>query len=158
MATITVGTNSYVTVSELEAYADDRGITISATDKSVLLIKAMDYLETRTYKGLKTITTQTLEFPRVFCGYDYAGLDELCLLDINEVPQDIKNAQMTAALILDTGDEIQPTLGRAVKKEKADVLEVEYSDNALASKQYTKLNDILRPYLANSHPMKVVRM
>jgi hypothetical protein len=51
MATITVGINSYVTELELVTYAADRAIIIAATDKTVLLIKAMDYLETRSFSG-----------------------------------------------------------------------------------------------------------
>ena len=46
MATITVGENSYVTETELSTYATDRGVTISG-DTSVLLIKAMDFIESR---------------------------------------------------------------------------------------------------------------
>ena len=145
MAVITVGTNSYVTEAELATYASDRGIAITTVDTTILLIKAMDYLETRNFIGTKTETTQALQWPREVCtGVLY------CSIDNTVVPTDIKSAQLIASLIIDSGSDIQSTVERAVKREKVDVLEVEYMDNASASKQYTKLNDILRPYINNT--------
>ena len=150
MAVITVGTNSYATEAELATYAADRGITIAEADTTILLIKAMDYIETRRFVGSKTEVTQTLEWPREVCsGTLYCEIDNLV------VPNDIKSAQMIAALIIDAGDEVQPIVERAVKREKVDVLEVEYMDNASALKHHTKLNDILRPYILNT--LKAVR-
>ena len=150
MAVITVGTNSYATEAELTTYATDRGITIVTVDTTTLLIKAMDYIETRNFIGTKTEVTQTLQWPREVC----SGLLN-CAIDNLVVPTDIKSAQMIAALIIDGGDEVQPTVERAVKKEKVDVLEVEYMDNASALKRHTKLQDILRPYIVNT--FKAVR-
>jgi hypothetical protein len=57
---------------------------------------------------------------------------------------------MIAALIIDGGNEVQPTVERAVKEETVDVLSVTYMDNAIATVQHTKLIDILRPYLSNN--------
>jgi len=146
MAIIVVGENSYVTVAELETYASDRGISISASDKTVLLIKSMDYLETRQYKSYKTVSTQALEFPRVLCSM--YSVD--CEYDNDEVPDDIKTAQIVAALYVDSGEELQATLTQTVKREKVDVLEVEYMDNSMQSNTFTKLDDLLRPFLKNS--------
>ena len=136
MATITVGVNSYVTEAELQTYADDRGKTITATDLSVLLIQAMDYLNVQSWKGVKTDENQALDFPR--------GPD-------TEVPQAIKNAQMVLALEYDAGNDIQANIGRAVKRKKIDVIETEYMDNASATINYQKVTALLRPYLANSY-------
>lgn len=157
MATITVGTNSYVTEAELTTYATDRGVTIAAADKSVLLIKAMDFLEVQRWTGYKTVSTQALQWPRVLCasnafgypyGYDYGTyLFIPCEYDSTTVPNEIKSAQMIAALLIDGGEDIQPTVARAVKREKVDVIEVEYMDNALATSYYSKLQDYIRPFL-----------
>lgn len=141
MAVIEVGTNSYVTEAELTTYATDRGITISGSI-DVLLIKAMDYIETRNFIGQKTVSTQTLQFPREVC----SGIDG-CEIDSTIVPEGIKNAQMIASLIIDGGNDLQPSIERTVKKEKVDAIEVEYMDNALSSKQYVSLNDALRPFI-----------
>lgn len=133
MATIVVGENSYVTEAELTAYASDRGQTISG-DTSVLLIQAMDYIETRPYSGIKTDPDQDLQFPR------YPEV---------EVPQDIKVAQMVAAMLTDSGVNLFATVGRAVKMEKVDVLETEYMDNAAESARYPQLDNLLSPYYAS---------
>ena len=59
MATIIVETgagltnsNSYVSEADLATYATDRGITITGT-AAVLIIQAMDYLESRQFLGTK---------------------------------------------------------------------------------------------------------
>lgn len=141
MATIIVGTNSYVAEEELVSYANDRGVSISG-DTSILLIKAMDYIETRPYGGHKYDEDQALEFPR----YPYVR-------DINPdpsvVPDDIKTAQIVAALLTDSGVNLLATVDRATKKEKVDVLEVEYMDNASDSPRYIQLNSLLYPFYSS---------
>lgn len=143
MATIIVGTNSYVTEAELQTYADDRGIVIQGADLSVLLINAMDYIETRSYSGQKFDADQSLEFPRY---YTATAPDTA-----PDVPENIKNAEITAALLIDSGVDLFATIGRAVKREKVDVLEVEYMDNAADKPLYQKLNAYLSGYLASSN-------
>lgn len=158
MATITVGTNSYVTEAELTTYATDRGVTISG-DKSVLLIKAMDYLETRNFIGQKSAYDQALQWPRIICEQFYnrrpnsyyvnTNIEPYCEYDDATVPEEIKKAQMIAALIIDGGDELQPSIGRAVKMEKVGPIETEYMDTATSSTQYTALQDILKPFIVS---------
>ena len=158
MATITVGENSYVTETELSTYATDRGVTISG-DTSVLLIKAMDFIESRDFIGDKADATQALQFPRTLCaqfGYDrpnsYQGYtnfnDYYCEYSNTEVPKGIKNAQMIAALLIDSGEDLQPSVGRAVKREKIDVLEIEYMGSASSTTQYRSLQDALKPLIS----------
>ena len=110
MAIITVGTNSYATELELTTYASDRGITITAADKTVLLIKAMDYLETRQFIGTKTVYNQALQFPRIICGstlYNQYPLNQypqnynvgLCEFDSLTVPTPIKKRSVNRSII-----------------------------------------------------------
>ena len=139
MATITVGQNSYVTEAELQTYADDRGITIDAADPSVLLIQAMDYLETRSYRGEKTAEGQELEWPRT----GITGLDE------DTVPQKIKDAQMTLALIYDGGGDPLGQIGQRVTQETVEgAVSVRYSDKGNQSTLYPKLTALLQGLLA----------
>ena len=160
-----VGTDTYVTESELTAYATKRGITIIG-DLSVLLTKALDYLETRQFIGTKTVYNQALQWPRILCGntlYNQYPLNQypqnynvgLCEFDSLTVPTPIKNAQLIAALLIDVGYDLQSTLGQAVKSEKVDVIEVVYQDNTSSSQQFRSLNDILRPFLQGG--MRAVR-
>lgn len=143
MATIIVGTNSYVTEAELQTYAADRGITIAAADLSILLINSMDYIEIQSYLGTKYDTAQALEFPR------YYGTVKPDVAP--DVPEDIKNAEIVAALLIDSGVNLFATIDRAVKREKVDVIEVEYMDNAAATALYPKLNGYLNGYIGSAN-------
>jgi len=157
-----VGTNSYVTETELTTYATDRGITISAADKAVLLIKAMDYLEVQKYKGYKTVSTQALQFPRVLCAdYYYTQYPQNyipCEYDSETVPVEIKTAQIVACLLIDSGEDLNPTLGKTTIREKIAEIEVEYRDNSTETKSFTQLNALLAPFLTASGGLKLVRV
>jgi hypothetical protein len=132
---ITVGTNSYVTELELTTYASDRGITITG-DESILLIRSMDYIETRIYKSTKLVDTQPLQFPR----YDY-----------NPVPNEIKNAQMIGAILIGQGYDLQAPIEQAIKSERVEgVVTVEYQDGSNSSVLYTALNDVLCPFTSSA--------
>lgn len=128
--------NSYVTVAELEAYAEARGVVLPNTEAAVetLLIQAMDYVESfrAKYQGRKTWPrpdmdaahphAQALQWPRtgvvIDCDYN---------LPDNVIPQELKSAQMQAAIEAHNGLILMPSSdGRVVKKEKVDVIETEY--------------------------------
>jgi hypothetical protein len=147
MATITVGTNSYVTEAELTTYATDRGVTLTgATD--VLLIQAMDWLELRPFKGSKTVATQDLEWPRT--GVLVNGTE----LDDSTVPERIKQAQMAAAIQIDGGSDLQPTVGPRVISQSVDgAVSRTFSDKGNQTPVFTKLNALIRDYVTNSGGM-----
>lgn len=131
MATITVGTNSYVTETELEIYADDRAIVL-ATSPDILLIKAMDWLDVQAFSGSKTDPDQALQFPRN---------------DETTVPQRIKTAQMVAAILIDSGEDLMATQGQRVLSESvAGAVSVNYSDSGRQSTYYPQLSSLLAPY------------
>lgn len=131
---LVVGTDTYVTTTELTAYATARAITI-VNDEELILLKAMDYLEVQSYWGEKTDADQDLEFPRN---------------GDTEVPQKIKTAQIIAALLIDSGEDLFPTSTQAIKREKVDVIEIEYQDYTSAKKSYSQLNALLSPFLSAS--------
>lgn len=133
MATIVVedgtgltNSNSYVSEAELTTYATDRGVTISGTN-AVLLIQSMDYIESQDFKGYKYSEEQALQWPRGNVSID--GY----LIDVDEIPTLLKEAQMETALSIDAGTNPMASVGRATKREKVDVIEVEYMDNAAES-------------------------
>ena len=131
---IVVGVNSYVTELELTTYAADRDITISGNTET-LLIKAMDYIEIQSYWGSKTDEDQDLEFPR--------NGDTV-------IPEKIKTAQIVTALLIDSGENMFPTSEQAVKREKIDIIEIEYQDFTNSLKNYPQLNKLLTPFLSSS--------
>lgn len=144
MATITVGTNSYVTESELTTYATDRGVTLSGT-ADVLLIQAMDWLELRAFKGSKTSSSQALEWPRDSVYVNGKELDDTV------VPERIKQAQMAAAIQIDGGADLQPTVGPRVISQSVDgAVSRTFSDKGNQTAVFTKLNALIRDYVASS--------
>lgn len=137
---IIVGTNSYNTEAELTTYATDRGVALTGT-LSVLLLSAMDWLEAQPFISGRYVLTQSLEFPRDLIVYTYETL--------GEVPPNIKKAQLAAAVILDGGGSLVGGIDRAIKREKVDVLETEFMDNAAATVIYPELDLLLRGYIAS---------
>lgn len=120
MATIIVGENSYVTEAELTTYSADRGITLTGSP-DVLLIKAMDYLD-----------TQNLIVP-------------------DPVPEQIKTAQLVAAMLIDSGEDLLAPQGQRVLSESvAGAVSVSYSDSGRQSTYYPQLAALLRPYLGSA--------
>jgi len=135
--------NSYVSESELTEYTTDRGITLTGT-ASVLLIKAMDYLETLTYRGNRTLETQPLSWPREEVFLDSIELDK------NTIPTQLKRAQMTLAVELDSGNDPLSSLDQAVKREQAGPVEVEYMDNSYSGTILRSVDAQLRDLILNS--------
>lgn len=143
---IVANANSYVTVAEFQAYCADRNITISGTygDESQLLILAMDYFEQQPFRGIKYIETQPLQFPRsdlYIDGY---------LTDSDAIPKLVKEAQMVIAIAIMVGNDPISTVDRAVKREKVDVLEVEYMDNASFSVVIRSIGNAMRKLVTSS--------
>lgn len=129
--------NSYVSEADLSTYASDRGITITGTP-AVLLIQAMDYVESQMFIGTKETDTQPLQWPRnnVYIDGYYVAPEDL--------PSELKNGQMATALAIDAGNDPLSTVDREVKKEKVDVIEVEYMDGAASESINRTINAAMR--------------
>ena len=158
---VIVGSNSYITEAELTTYATDRGITIVTADKTTLIAKSMDYLEILNFKGYKTVSTQPLQFPRVLCATSYSQYPQNyipCEYDSSAVPNEIKTAQIVAALLIDSGEDLNPTLGKTTIREKIAEIEVQYRDDSREYKTFSQLNTLLAPFLTASGGLKLVRV
>jgi hypothetical protein len=131
----------YVTEAELSAYAVARGITLNLAT-SITLTRALDYIESRSYKGEKTDPLQTLQFPRD---------------GDTTVPDDVKNAQMVAAIIYDGGDDPMGAIGpRVLSNTVVGAVAQTYSDKGNQATLYPHLSALLRPYLLSSGTQFVV--
>ena len=143
--------DSYVEVADLDSFASERGITsLPATEpeKEALLRLAFDYVEShrRRFNGVKTNEGNTFpQFPRTGLTIDGEEVDE------NTVPREVKLAQMQLAIdavdqdLAPTGD------GRAIIREKVDVLETQYDSGASGAPQpiFAKANAWLDPLFRN---------
>ena len=153
--TVVSGANSYVTEAELTTYAADRGITLTAAT-DVLLIKAMDYIESLAFIGDKHKESQPLQWPR-----DEVYIDRY-YIERETIPKELKNGVYTAALAIDAELDPLRIIERATKREKVDVIEVEYMDSA-ASQTIVRtisaaLYKILLPGGHGSSAFRVVRV
>lgn len=115
--------NSYVSVADLEAFAAARGITIVG-DPEVLLIKAMDYIESLDFCGHKVSSTQSLSWPRYGVkvdGFYYPAA---------YIPPELKNALMQTALSIDAGVDPLSTIPRVIKSASVGPMSVTYADDS----------------------------
>lgn len=136
---IVVGTNSYVNQTYLLEYAADRGITIVESNVEILLIKAMDWIEVQQYKYQKYDSTQTLQFPRSVTTYD---------VTLGTVPSEVLTTQCVAALLIDSGEDLNPIVERAVKREEVfQATKVEYMETADETNRYPQLTRLLSRWL-----------
>ena len=144
--TIVANANSYVTVAELDAFAALRGVTLPTleADKEVLLISGTDYTETfwDRYQSNTVDQTQVLQFPRLNVWVNGFSVPS------NSIPQTLKNAQMQAAIESISGS-LTPNTGKNIKKEKVDVIEVEYQDGtgSLYAPTFPNVDKYLKPLL-----------
>jgi hypothetical protein len=133
---------SYASEAAFASYASDRGVSISGTDTN-LLITAMDYLESKNFIGDKETRDQALQWPRVNAAMDGYYIDN------DAIPQLLVDAQIEIALSIDAGVNPLATVDREVKREKVDVIEVEYMDNAIDSSYLTAAETKLKKLVVN---------
>lgn len=68
--TLTVGTNTYISLADAETYMESRydcsGAWAAASNgtKNILLVQATKMIDRQPWRGSKTASTQSLEFPR----------------------------------------------------------------------------------------------
>jgi len=121
-----VGANSYVSTATLQTYCDARNYTIVATDLSYLLIKAMDYIESLQFIGVKKTRNQPLQWPRYSVRYDGYTLDS------TQMPQMLLDALCETAIAVDQGYDPLAVLPRNIAKIKVDEIEIEYAQSTSA--------------------------
>ena len=140
--TVVPGANSYVTEAELTTYAADRGVTLAAAT-DVLLIKAMDYIESLAFIGDKSSEGQALQWPRNSVYIDGYYVES------TTIPSALKTGQIATALAIDSDNSPLATVGRSTKREKVDVIEVEYMDSAAAQPIVKTINAAMRKILVS---------
>lgn len=147
--TIVANANSYATRAEIIAYAALRGVSIADEDASdVFAIKAMDYIESQSFKGNPTdASAQLLAFPREFVTIG------LVVLESDEIPVGLKNAQCEAAALVSQGIELNVNRSaddQAIKRDKTGPLETEFFAPPAYSATTPRLDALLAPLLVGS--------
>ena len=141
---VVAGANTYVTLAEFKAWADDRGITYG-TDAAVTqqIYRAMDYFERLQFIGNKANENQPLQWPRT------EALIDGYYADATEIPAPVKTALYESIVVEAAGNSELDVLDRKTIPEKIGDIEVQYADNSENRKitpalQYS-LNKIVQP-------------
>jgi hypothetical protein len=111
--------------------------------KEAALVRATDYMEATyrmAWRGYRASETQALSWPRSNVEVD------LYPIAANTVPLPIVNACVELAIRALTED-LLADLGQRVKREKVDVLEVEYADGSDAVQRFPMVSRMLTPYI-----------
>ena len=132
--------NSLASVQDFKDYYSLRNIDISTlTDTQIegFLVLGTDYIVQKyDFKGSKLKDTQSLPFPRV--------VNNETIFPIN-----VKYATILLAFKSQNGSLLADSQ-QQVKKEKVDVLEVEYMDGSSSEVVYNDVLGYLKPYLSNA--------
>lgn len=145
------GADSYVSLSDAQQYATDRGLDTVLSE--ALLLRAVDYVNAfrKVFKGFKlTDPENDMQWPRrevVIDGY---------ILASTVIPQCVVRAQIQTAIEIAEGfDPLETVSSQVLTKEKIDVLEFEYDTDKETSGGtegfvFRKVRALLRPVIQDT--------
>jgi hypothetical protein len=160
--------NSYAARADIIDYAAARGVTLAddaTTD--ILAIAAMDYLESKDWKGDRVLADQPLSWPRgsvvitTTTSDVYGSFPTPVFAPSDTVPVPVKNAQCELAMQAKNGVNLMPVraAGQLIKAEKLDVIETEYFETGgLVMPILLRVDALLKPFLkVGFGPLAAVR-
>jgi len=142
------GANSYNTEAEIVAYAAMFGVTVTTADAEKYVLRNRSYFDSQNYQGTQvSYGVQALPFPR-----NYVYLENN-LLAYTAIPALLKKAEAEGALLLAQGYDLQGTVTTAnyIKEKSFASFKKVYSDNAVDTNIYPRLNALLDPLLEENH-------
>ena len=154
------GANSYVSFADATKYLTDRGITVEVTEGH--LLRAADYVNSFSdrYKGYQKVgdnrdSLSTMQWPRQYVYYEGIGYG---YLPDDKIPELIIHAQIESAIeIASNRDPLSTVSARQIKKQKVDVIEVEYDTSMGSSGQdifdHRRVMTLLYPVLKGGEYM-----
>jgi len=149
---VNLAANSYVSETDLQAYAAARGITLVG-DPTSLLLQAMDYLESCNFIGYKykNNQNQNLQWPRADAWVD----GWYC--PITTIPIQLPKAQCAIACAIDAGNGPLIDIPRQTSLEKVGDLEVQYRPGAAPVVINRIINAELHKLLVNGGALSVTK-
>ena len=154
---IVVGAESYITVTDADAYFAARSnaawAALTTEAKEAALRKATDYMTGRyglRWKGERVSEAQALDWPR--SGAYANGF----LIDADSVPVAVQRACAELAVRASAAD-LSPDVGAQVKAETVGPISVVYADGARQSDAYKAVDAMLAAYLKAGGSIPVVR-
>lgn len=167
---------SYASVAAADAYLVARGNVawgaLSQGAREAALRKATDYLGDaygQRWLGWRLTTTQALDWPRGMpttinyqFGYPPVYGPPIQQVDLTGVPPQVVRACIELAARASLGVELMPDATAAVRRERVDVIEVEYAESGApstgAAGYYRSIDAMLAPLLTGSvSTLRVVR-
>jgi hypothetical protein len=163
---LTVGTDSYISLADADTYLASRYLStdakliawalLSDANCDVLMRQALDIMEKQPYAGVKSVTTQTLEFPRCLhsdwvsplYGYieKYPGM-----YTQTDVPTDVKYAQCEIAISMLESNSRIDLQQQGVKSYTIGNLSETFAASGTSRRiPSAKAASLLRPYLAGT--------
>ena len=150
--TIVEGAEAFADVATADTILAGLGFTSwaerSTDQKEIDLRKGAQFMEERwrsSWKGRRVSATQLLSFPRenvVVEGFAFPS---------DAVPAEVKRANVMLAMKSSLGVELNPDFTAGVKREKVDVLEVEYDTaRVTAGTYFTAVEGLLKPFMGGS--------
>lgn len=155
-----VNSESYISVTDADTYHTNLGNTNWAGTtavKEAALRKATNYLQQQygqLWAGYKNTSTQALDWPRSYVPLENLVVEEY--FSDSSIPDELVNACASLALRTLTEDLFEDET-RKVKREKVDVIEVEYEVGSSAQKRYTEIDKMLSRYLLKSGGIPLIR-
>ena len=169
------GANSFVSVASFQTHCDNRARDYSSySDEQIeaALIQMGDYLNSLSWKGMKTARANPMCWPRY--GDSLAGWNEInqpasewlgvvdgdgYIIGTAEVPDEVINAQNEGAWLILTGSNMEPSLDRGgeLKREKYDVIEFEYFSGASPTTEFKAVSNRLRGLLNSATTVELQR-
>lgn len=153
------GANSYVTAEEFVVWANNRfgsdraGAVNCDADAERLILRATDYFEAQSFIGTKKQSTQLMQWPRNNVYID--GYYE----SSSSIPVLVKRAIFELAYAEEQGSSELSSVDRKVKREKVDVIEVEYADSSASSVINRAVSSAMSKLLDNyGHFNRVIRI
>jgi len=165
---LTVGTDTYISVADAKTYASANHLStdakliawtaLSDTDKEIVLRRAMQIIENLPIVGVKSVTTQALQFPRVIYtevdgqyeyGFAYSAYSHSYIQ--TSVPACVGQAQTEIAMQFAVGVSKRLTLQRqGVTQYSIGGLSETFSKSSLLSILSEEAQMLLNPFLATS--------
>jgi len=154
--TVVTGANSYTTLANARLILQSVGQDLAESNQIAeqQLLGAMSYIESfrSQFKGIKTIETQPLQWPR----YD-VYIDQY-YFDSSNIPQELINAQVYAAYEISKGEDLQGSSdGLSIQSEEVSgAVKVSYFNTGSVdgSPNYVRVNDELNVLLSRRLGMR----
>jgi len=151
--------NTYATLSYVTTYCSNLGLSewadaASDTVREAAILRAMAYIESKSYKGVKAEADDPLKWPREGV-YDEDGY----AIENDDIPTNLKKALARASYEeIKSSGILEPRLESGIKREKIDVIETEYfQSSALSQTIFQAVDNYLQGLLKSTISIPVIR-